>query len=306
MKEKWQKVLNITTFILLIVCIVKIVSIEDKLSALKNTVNNNHSMLQNSIGTISSNIRYELEQQASLVIDSGWSTKDLNLEEKTVTLDCYVIPKTYNPQKTTASILCNGTEIPLTLENNRYTAEIKLFLSEEYNISNVSFTEDGTISTHQLNWRISPADDLVPTAYMSFSGSSRHSCSGKNIKRTYEGYVEIDLVHKGFNTKIKQAELTVIIDGKEALKEQPEIDLLVENEYTDMYRFYVNNSFDITSGSTIEMYVDVIDNNGWRYHTILENILITKDGSPQHISPYNAYADIYDSDNNLIFKGSEF
>ena len=306
MKEKWQKVINITTLILLIVCVVKIVSIEDKLSALKNTVNNNHSMLQNSIGSISSNIRYELEQQSSLVVDSGWSTRDLNLEEKTVTLDCYIVPKTYNPQKTTASILCNSAEIPMILENGRYTAEITLSLSDEYNISKVSFTEDGTISTHQLNWRISPADDLVPTAYMTFSGSSRHSYSGKNIKRTYEGYVEIDLVHKGFNTKIKQAEITVLIDGKEALKEQPEIELLVENEYTDMYRLYFNNSFDITHGSTLEMYVNVVDNNGWRYHNTLENILIAKNGSPQHISSYNAYADIYDSENNLIFNGSEF
>ncbi|MBQ6895771.1 MAG: hypothetical protein IJN69_01000, partial [Oscillospiraceae bacterium] len=156
MKEKWQKILNIASFVLLVVCVVRIGWLENEMSNLRNTMNNEYHMIQNSIDAISSNVRYEMEQAANLLSDSGWNTDGLNIEDKTATFSCYVVPKEYNPQKTAATLICNGTAYPMILQNGRYTAEITIPIFEESTVNNVQFTEDGTIRTQQLDWYINP------------------------------------------------------------------------------------------------------------------------------------------------------
>ena len=166
MKDRWQKIINILTLLLLIVCFVKIGWLQNDIQNLKNTVNNNRSMLQSSIDSISSNVRYEMEQANNLLSDSSWNTGGLDVENKTATLYCYVVPKVYNPEKTVATIIHNGNEVPMTLENGRYVAEFAVSLFDDCNIENVQFREDGTIRTQQLNWMLNPRYDLVPTAYV--------------------------------------------------------------------------------------------------------------------------------------------
>ena len=67
MKDKWQKIINIVILVLLIVCVVRISGMEKELGQLRNTVNNTQSMLQSSINSISSNVRYEMENALSVV-----------------------------------------------------------------------------------------------------------------------------------------------------------------------------------------------------------------------------------------------
>ena len=195
MKDRWQKIINILTLLLLIVCFVKIGWLQNDIQNLKNTVNNNRSMLQSSIDSISSNVRYEMEQANNLLSDSSWNTGGLDVENKTATLYCYVVPKVYNPEKTFATIIHNGNEVPMTLENGRYVAEFAVSLFDDCNIENVQFREDGTIRTQQLNWMLNPRYDLVPTAYVYYSGESKQNYEGEKITRSYKGAVEIDFEH---------------------------------------------------------------------------------------------------------------
>ena len=179
MKGKLQITINILSLILLVVCFVKISGLQNEVRRLQNDVNNSQSMLQSSINSISSNVSYEMEQANNLLSDSSWSTGGLDIQNKTAVFSCYVVPKVYNPEKTAATIIYNGTEVPMTLENGRYTAEITVPVFDDCNIDNVQFSEDGTIRTQQLNWRINPRYDMVPAAYVNYSGSSSQNYKKK-------------------------------------------------------------------------------------------------------------------------------
>ena len=57
MKEKRQKIFNILYFVLLVVCVVKITSLQNDIENLERAINNESSMLRSSIDSISSNVR---------------------------------------------------------------------------------------------------------------------------------------------------------------------------------------------------------------------------------------------------------
>jgi len=302
MKDRWQKIINILTLLLLIVCFVKIGWLQNDIQNLKNTVNNNRSMLQSSIDSISSNVRYEMEQANNLLSDSSWNTGGLDVENKTATLYCYVVPKVYNPEKTVATIIHNGNEVPMTLENGRYVAEFAVPLFDNCNIENVQFREDGTIRTQQLNWMLNPRYDLVPTAYVYYSGESRQNYEGEKITRSYKGAVEIDFEHKNFGGEMKDAEIVLLVNGKEQWRHKPVLEELHKDEYIAHYMGDLEYSFDLKRGDTVKMYAEIADENGWKYRSVLEDVTIGEKGNPiPNGEEYRAEADVYDADGNLLF-----
>lgn len=303
MKDKWQKITNILTLILLIVCFVKIGWLQDDIQNLKNTVNNNRSMLQSSIDAISSNVRYEMEQANNLLSDSGWNTGGLDIENKTATLYCYAVPKVFNPEKTAATMIYNGTEVPMAFENGRYAAEIAVPIFDECSIENVQFKEDGTIRTQQLNWHINPRYDLVPTAYVSYSGEKSHNYKGDYITRTYKGAVEIDFEHKGFGGEMQDVEISLFVNGKEQWRHKPVLEEVQKDDYVAIYMGDIEYSFDIKRGDAVKMYAEITDENGWKYRSILEDVTISEKGNPVHNREhYHSEATIYDADGNLLFE----
>ena len=303
MKDRLQKTLNIVSVVLLAVCLIRIGGLENEIQNLRNDVNNSRSMLQSSISAISSSVGYEMEQANNLLSDSSWNTGSMNTEDKTATLYCYVVPKVYNPQKTVATIMHNGSEVPMTLENGRYTAEIVIPLFEECIIDNVHFDEDGTIRTQQLNWVINPRYDMVPTAYIDYSGSRSQNYKGENITRSYSGSVEIDFEHKGFAGKITDAEIVLLLNGKEQWKYKPLLEETYTDDYITHYKGDIEYSFDIKRGDTVKMYAEFVDENGWRYRTVLEDVTISEKGNPtENREYYHAEAEISDADGNLLFE----
>ena len=84
MKEKWPRILNIVSTILIIVCLVMIFTLKNEVNDLKRVINQNQSMLQSNISSISSSLRNELDRQASLINDSGWTVAAIDTENKTV------------------------------------------------------------------------------------------------------------------------------------------------------------------------------------------------------------------------------
>ena len=303
MNSKWQKIINILTLLLLVVCFIRIGELKNDIQNLKNNVNNAQNMLQSSINSISSNVRYEMERANNLLSDSGWNTSGLDIENKTATLYCYVVPKVYNPDKTVVTILYNNDEVLMTLENGRYVAEFAIPLFEDCKIDNVQFEEDGTIRTQQLNWTLNPRYDLVPTAYINYSGSSRQDYKGENITRTYSGDIEIDFEHKGFAGKIEEAEVVLLVDGKEEWKYKPAIEEVYKDDYISQYRADIEYSFDIKRGNSIKLYTEFVDENGWRYRSVLEDITISEKGNPiYNREHYHPEAEIYDADGNPLFQ----
>ena len=303
MNSKWQKTINILTLALLVICLIKIGWLQGDIRNLQNTVNNHRSMLQSSIDSISSRIRYEMEQENNLLSDSRWNTIGLDVKNKTATLYCYVVPKVYNPEKTVAEIVYNNNKLPMTLESGRYIAEIDIPLFEDCQIDNVQFEEDGTIRTQKLNWVINPRYDLVPTAYVNYSGSSSQNYSSSNITRTYKGAVEIDFEHKDFVKGIVDAEVVLLVNGKEEWRYKPVLEELHRDDYIAHYKGDIDYSFDLQKGDTVKMYAEIIDENGWKYRGILEDATISQKGNPiPNSEHYHSEAEIYDADGNLLFQ----
>jgi len=307
MKGKLQITINILSLILLVVCFVKISGLQNEVRRLQNDVNNSQSMLQSSINSISSNVSYEMEQANNLLSDSSWSTGGLDIQNKTAVFSCYVVPKVYNPEKTAATIIYNGTEVPMTLENGRYVAEFAVPVFDDCNIDNVQFREDGTIRTQQLNWRINPRYDMIPAAYMYYTGSSSQNYKKEDITRTYKGAVEIDFEHKGFAGEIKDVEIVLLLNGEEEWRCTPVLEEHHKDEYIAHYAADIEYSFDIKRGDNIKMYADIVDANGWVYRSTLEDVNISEKGNPVHNQKhYHAEAEIYDTDGNLLFDPYEY
>ena len=304
MKDKWQKIISIVCVILLVVCVFRIGGLENEVADLKHQLLNTQSMLQSNISAISSKIRYELEQQSSLVSDSGWNTADLNLKDKTVVMECFVVPKSYNPDKTQASLICNETEYPMTLENGRYVTDINLSITEEITVSGVNFTEDGTISTEKLYWHINPQQDLIPSMLMYYSGSVSQNYD-KVITKKYSGHIDIDFEHKGFSKELEKLDVYMLIDDKEVWHGTPQLEMMYDDSYITNYRAEIQQNFEMQRGSKVLMYAEAVDANGWIYRIVLEDATVGEKGNFIPNRDFSQYeADIYDADRNLIFKAN--
>ena len=302
MNNKLQKLLNIVMVVLLILCFMQINSLHDELNSLRNTVNNSYSSIRNDIAAISSNVRNQMEEANNLLTDSGWSTGGLNIEDKTATVSCYVVPKEYSPKGTVAELICNEKAVPMVLENGKYVAEITIPLFENMKISTVQFTENGVIRTQQLGWNISPRYDLVPSVYMHYSGSTRQGYNGNIVHRTYEGHIELDFAHMGLANISNDAELVILVNGEEVERSKRSLEKMYENDYDSGYRTEMAQRLDVQKGDTIKMYMTVVDDNGWQYRSVLEDFTIGEDGAPiEHSEHYHAEADIYDANGNLLF-----
>lgn len=297
------KILNVATFVLLIICLIRISWINNELTNLKRAIDNERSMLQSSIDAISSNVRYELEQANNLLSDKNWSTDSLKIEDKTATFKCYVIPKEYNPEKTIAEIFCNDQRIPMILENGKYTAEITIPLFETSTISNVQFTEDEVIRTQKLDWMINPRYDMVPVAYMYFTGENSYSYKDETVMKTYSGSVEIDFEHKGLAGKIKEAEFVMLNNDKQVWSDTLVLEEMYDDGYITHYKTDIEQKFEIKKGDTIELYMKFTDTNGWEYRSVLEDETIDEDGTPVSNLEYSqSEAEIYDSNGKLVYQ----
>lgn len=303
MKDKIQTILNVAILIMLVLCFFKINTMQNELTNLRTAMHNMNSSVQNNIGAISNTVRNELEEANNLLSDSSWNTGGLNIEDSTAILACYVVPKVYNPDITDAALICNGKEVPMTLANGRYIAELTIPLFEETTISSVQFEEKGTIRTQQLNWMINPHYDMVPTAYIHYSGESGHTYKGDNITRYYRGYAEVDFEHKGFTGIMQDAELVTVINGEVVERNNPVMEETHGDEYASHYRTAIEQSFNVQQGDTIEMYMTITDDNGWQYRAVLEDVTIGAKGELiENLEHRNAEADIYDANGKLLFE----
>ncbi len=302
MKSKWQSILNIVSAILIVVCLVTIFLMKNEIDELKRIVNQNQSMLQSSISSISSSIRNELNEQASLINDGGWTAASIDTENKTVDIDFYVVPKTYSPEKTKAAIICNGNEYSMNLENGRYIAKITLPIFEQASVSHVNFTEDNTVRSQELTWHINPRHDVVPRVYMNHFGSMTQNYGKDTITRTYTGSIEIDYDHELMGNRIESVKVAAAVDGKEVWSDTPEVEVVSVDTYSSHYRVPFEQNLEIEKGAALLIYAEATDQNGWVYRTILEDSTISDKGNALPNGSLNLESDIYDVKGNLIFK----
>ena len=112
----------------------------------------------------------------------------------------------------------------------------------------------------------------------------------------------IILWNKGFAGKIEEAEVVLLVNGKEQWRHKPVLEEVHKDDYVTIYMADIEYSFDLNRGDTVKMYTEIIDENGWKYRNILEDCTISEKGNPVHNREnYHAEAEIYDTDGNLLF-----
>ena len=114
--------------------------------------------------------------------------------------------------------------------------------------------------------------------------------------------MEIDFEHKSFGGKMKNAEIVLLVNGKEQWRQRPVLEELYKDEYIAHYMGDLEYSFDLKRGDTVKMYAEIVDENGWKYRSVLEDVTIGERGNPiPNGEEYRAEADVYDADGNMLF-----
>ncbi|MBQ7816994.1 MAG: hypothetical protein IJ339_06545 [Oscillospiraceae bacterium] len=278
-------------------------------------MSNYYNMTQSSINSISGNIRYELEQSANLITDSGYEITSVDIENQTATLSCFILPKEFNPEKTTVNIVCNDTEYPMTCNNGKYTADITLPMFHNSHVTAVHLIDNGTVRTQQLNWRVFPKDDMMPqiTAH---AGGSVSSMRGNGVAtRKYSQTVSADIYYPTANFKLESAQIVARIDNKEIYRKEVEwtdahssrgepatpYDAPLDENWI-MCSTEFEESFEVPYNSNICIYIEFKDNMGLVYRNMMDDVTIADNGEPINNNIYGGYqSDIYTADGKPLY-----
>lgn len=318
MKQYIPWVISLICCVLVFVCMMKISSLQDQLHVMEGSLNAQINTLQSNINSIYNNVDNRLEAQNNLLSASDYRFENAVPAKGTVDVVCTVTPKIFQPEGTTAVILCNGKEYPMTLQEKQFVATIPLSIYETSDVSSVSFQKDGTIQTQALDWYLNPRDLFLPTMHTRFHGSSRGSVEGAN---TYvwspEGKLTVDVEQKGgLSYTIEHIDLVQYIDGKEVDREElygkrdenssyfggTSAEVTSEDPFQMDMEF--DKDFELPFGSTMELCVEMDDGSGVIYRNLLERVIVTADGKLDNSEIglwHGAGANIYDEDGKLLY-----
>lgn len=318
MKKNILPILTIVSCILTAFCLVQILDLKNQLVNTENNLNNQISYMENSVYDMSRNVNEKLEKEASLLAESHWRYGKLNPDTREVMLECVVTPKEYHPGNTTASIICNDVEYEMLLENGEYIAYVSIPLVEESSVTKVQLKEGDTVRAEALEWYISPRQEFLPEVYANYEGSTKNQVKEKSLSWTFDGELCIQVDHKGGMDTIEEAYLVEIFDGKEtkrtkiplkteALKkdryDHAEVEGYPEKFGTEFFYHSLEKTFKVPFGSTLGLYVDVVDEYGLHYRAPFEGVQVDQKGGTESINDlyWGGEASIYDKDGNLLY-----
>lgn len=320
MKKHITLIVAVISCLLCAVCLYRISELNNEIKNLQGSYNNGMNDISRSISRIYSNIDAKLEEQANLIASTETEYGELNIENKTVSLKYSIVPKEYSPE-TTAFVVCNDVEYPMTLENGKFTAEITLPLFEESKITAVKLINDGVIQTQADTSYYTPKGEFLPSLYTNYYGSSRIEKKGENYIQKYDGQFEIEFNCDTSFTQVETIYLIEAIDGEVISKTEIPKNTTAfqintqnghastatvvypDNQETTTYYFLIENEPVIPRGSTYELYVEVVDNHKLHHVRLADKVITHDDGaSPDFDELYrHVEALIYDEDGNLLY-----
>lgn len=317
MKEKLLYISNICMCILLLISFFRIGGLKKEIERIDSNMSNYYSMTQSSINSISSSVRYEMEQAANLITEGGCEISAVDTENLTATLSCHIVPKEYNPDITTVSVICNNTQYPMTLDNGKYIADIEVPMFYSSRVTAVNMEDNGTIRTQQLNWHADPKDDMLPQISAHASGSVSSMRDNGVAARKYSQDINVDIFYPTEAFPLKSAQIVAEIDSKEVYRKDVEWVSVHSSrgEPVEPYDTYApladdwimcfaefEENFDVPYNSNICIYIEFKDNMGLIYRNILEDVTIADNGEPIDNNIYSgSQSDIYSADGKPLY-----
>lgn len=317
MKKYIPSVIALCSCLLTLLCLFRISALEDRIYSLQNNLTNMQNVLRDDIRSISSNVLSSVEEGNNLLSTSSYSLEDPNPEGGTVDLSCIVTLKEFEPEGTTAVLTCNGKEYPMNLRGGDFVAKFPISIFDTCRVTQVSFSKDGLVRTQALDWYISPRDEFIPSLYANISGTSTGSAEDGVYSWHKKGNLHVSVEQKGgLRSEINRIDLVQEVDGEESqrrslLNERQDNAVVFGKTPTavvtsqDPFRLEVeiDEDFLCPYGSTLLIYVELRDENGYIHRPIVDEISVTEEGQldDDRIPLWHgAQGNIYDSDGNLL------
>jgi len=295
-------------FVIILLCgalflnMFQIKQLEREIDSLENSLYNEINNVNGRISNIYYNVEEILEEESNQLSIADWRYGNFDADKKEVEIICTVLPKSYNPQVTKAALTYNGKEVPLTYQDGHYTTTLQASLFAESYIEQVSLIDNGTIRTQALDWTIMPLHEVLleHTSYLTGSCSYTSDKNGNFVLATKYSFF-INLERKG-DFQVKSVELVEVLDGKEISRTPIDISYegqmayataakkgnqaiperiasVDENEFsndtpasfdgTARFFYYAEKDYPVSKGSMLELYIDVVDGNDYRYRSLV-------------------------------------
>ena len=99
MKQNLKNILLVINIILLVICMVQIKDLRMELQNMKSNMGYQISSLQTNLNNSYSYIEEILEKEASIVSEAEWEFGKMDIKNRTVEVQAYVIPKESQPDE---------------------------------------------------------------------------------------------------------------------------------------------------------------------------------------------------------------
>lgn len=337
MKQILPKILAAAAMLLLIVSLYRIVALEDQLRSTQHTMLNEIQQLRSDMNSLRYNIESTLEEQASLLAAYDWEYGEADMEHQSVELLCSVTPKEFSAGNTTATLVSGDQEYPMELQNGTFATTVSLPLLASQSEWKVLFRDGDTVRTELLEWYLSPRYDYLPVLYADVSGSAYYDTNKKEKCSVYtrDQQIHID-IEASVPFGIQSATIIEVLDGKEinstaitlnpgtvyseaeaasGLFEEAEVHAATPEDAagTDAYdrtsHYYydmLTGPIKIPFGSTLEIYVEVVDSYGLHHRAKIDHQAVDKNGVVSEDEDEwmwrNSEALIYDADGTLLWE----
>lgn len=304
MKKHFTTIIMVISCVATVMCLVRINELQNTVRNYSYRISELESNIRNEINGISYEVESALEQQASLISDSGWDWQNLenaDIKNNKIVIDCYVTAKQYNPDTTQAVIYCGEQAYPMTLENGQFVAQLEVPVFTYTYVDRVQFTDNGTVKTEKLDWYINAKDQLVPEFYADAPGYSM-TTKDKTVSIKYNGTMMVHVNHRDTEYS-KKADFIVKVDGREAVRKTVGLTKeIAKGEHMDVYDVQIEAGVEVPFGSTVETYMEFTDENGFIYRCLMEQLIFSnEDGRAEESIAHGDSADIYAPDGTPLF-----
>ena len=297
MKKYFDKIVSLVLCILLIVSLVQISALKKQVKGLQQSLWDMSSDLADRMTNVAGQVHHELEQGADALAELSYEYSEIDPQAKTARLLVQAVPREYNPDTTTAALVLQDKEYPLSYADGAYTGAIDIPLFEDVDRDGrIVLNDGGTLRTQMLDWYLCPREDCLLNVYASYSGSTAYPQQGGGLDYAANWLLNIDLFKNG-RYQLQSVDLVTELNGREVTRRP--IDFTAEGQagYRDEAReedqavplpepgaqpadgtiegsvglvFPVQHSWAIPANSTLTHYVDVVETSGLRYRVYLD------------------------------------
>lgn len=307
MKKNWREILLIINIALLCICLVQIAELKTELQNMRTNTGTQISNILTNLNNSYSYIEEKLEDQTSIVSTAEWEFGEIDMQTGLVEVKVFVIPKEYQPDVTQAVFLCDTEEVAAEYSEGKYVATMNVSLYGDVDISAVTFKENDTVRTENLEWFIVPRNDLLPYVYANQYGTVSFGISEQKENTAtwkFSGDIEVDAKITNRDIfEIETVELVRCIDGEEV--ERFDITMDAMTAYNS-FLYNWHPSYEIPFGSVQEIYVDVKMSGDIIFRSMVDYCRIDEQGNPADDGYWqNIEAAIYDTDGKLLYSVDE-